>query len=78
MMSRYVIQVEDKFIQWCNILSEEGIVSIGKVGAYTDKLIDARVFDDYEKEEDISAWETFFKSKHGEGFEYKEIEFVIK
>ncbi|CAM3208128.1 hypothetical protein HP548_02575 [Paenibacillus taichungensis] len=50
---------------------------IGKVGAYTEDLIESRVFSDSEKEEDMAAWEKLYESKHGEKFEYKEIEFNL-
>ncbi|MWV44925.1 hypothetical protein GRF59_14985 [Paenibacillus sp. HJL G12] len=77
-MSRYVIKVGDKFIKWCSIQSVEGNVWIGKVGEYTDNLIESMVFSETEKEEDLLAWEKFYDSRHGDKFEYKEIEFVIK
>jgi hypothetical protein len=77
-LSRYVIKVGNQYIKWANILSVEGVVRIGKVGEYTDNLIEAKVFDEFDKEEDLEAWEEFYETKHGDQFEYKEIEFVLK
>ncbi|MFL1672529.1 hypothetical protein [Paenibacillus dendritiformis] len=76
-MSRYVIQVGETYIKWASILSNEGVVSIREVG-YTANLMDSRVFGDSDKKEDLEAWENFYNSKHGDKFEYKEIDFKIK
>ena len=77
-MKRYVIQVDNKFIKWASIFSVEGEVSINSVGGYTNELNEAWVYSDSDKEEDMAAWEKFYDCKHGEEFEYKEIEFVFK
>ncbi|MFF2531343.1 hypothetical protein ACFVS2_20785 [Brevibacillus sp. NPDC058079] len=79
-MKRYVIRIGNEYVKWANILSVEGVVSINKIEC-TPYLIQARVYNEVDKEEDLLAWESFLNMKHADGFTgfaYEEIEFVMK
>ncbi|WCK57403.1 hypothetical protein PP175_25385 (plasmid) [Aneurinibacillus sp. Ricciae_BoGa-3] len=74
-MKRYVIQKGNQFVKDAWILSVKGKVSIRKTD-FTSHIMDSQVFTEYDKEEDLHAWEEYFGFQHGQRFCYEEIKFT--
>lgn len=75
-MGRFVIKKGEEYVK-SSIITMKDDIEV-KDATFTKELNEAEVFDDFLMETDVSAWEIYFGTKHGDGFIYQEIVFVEK